>query len=168
MLSCHWSEVWSRWITPVSDWLIIPEHVGGSAPEAHRIKHHHVHQELSNPDNTDIHCLWSRVSIVTRAWDSILWSSPTNDNRCQQIYSQSDLIPGARGTKRSASVLPSLTTSRISSKTQSHAVHHGGELHGYYEGDNWNYFLWAVLKLFLINLVVFDQLIYVFIKERNA
>ena len=55
-------------------------------------------------------------------------------------YSQR-VSPGARGTKRSARVLPSLTTSGISSsKTQSHAVHHGGELHGYYEGDNWNSF----------------------------
>lgn len=46
-----------------SDWSnrSIPEHVGGSAPEAHRIKHHHVHQELSNPDNTNIHCLGGAV-----------------------------------------------------------------------------------------------------------
>jgi len=87
------SREWPLVRVGVRVWVNQSEHVGGSAPEAHRIKHHHVHQELSDP--------------------------------------------GARGTKRSASVLPSLTTSRISSKTQSHAVHHGGKLHGYYEGDNY-------------------------------
>ena len=77
--------------------------------------------------------------------------------------------PGARGTEGSASVLPALTTSRISSKTQSHAVHHHGELHGYYEGDNWKQYqnhseysnIFFVLQisgpfLFLINWLRFS------------
>lgn len=83
-------------------------------------------------------------------------------------YSQR-VSPGARGTKRSARVLPSLTTSRISSsKTQSHAVHHGGELHGYYEGDNWNSFFMNIHMFQSLKKSCFDQLIYVFIKLEKC
>ena len=85
--------------TKLGESLLSPEHGGRPLAESSHIKHHHVHQKLTN-------------------------SAQQNANK--DVSKKSIPLPGARGTERSTSILSPLTTSWVTSETKSHSINQTG------------------------------------------